>query len=232
MFGRPRHSACRTPTRSGIIAAPGTRRTAMNKTLGGWASLLLAAGAGAAAPPANDGDWPNYGRTPGGDRHSPLTQVDRGNVARLALAWEYHTGEAAIATGTPTALEATPLVIEGRMYLSTPLGKVVALDPVSGKQLWTRDIAVKRERSFGDWVSRGVSFWRDAKVRKPGPCDRRVIFSSVDGRLFALDAGNGEFCLGFGQGGEVDLVAGLRNRQSYGDEFEQTSPPAVIGDLI
>jgi quinoprotein glucose dehydrogenase len=118
------------------------------------------------------------------------------------------------------------------MYLSTPLGKVVALDPVTGKPLWAREIAVKRERSFGDWVSRGVSFWRDAKVRKPRPCDQRVIFSSIDGRLFALDAATGELCPGFGKGGEVDLVAGLRNQQSYGDEFEQTSPPAVIGDLI
>ena len=80
------------------------------------------------------GDWPNYGRTPGGDRHSPLAQIDRANVGKLTLAWEYKTGEAGIETGNPTALEATPLVIDGVMYLSTPLGKVIALDPVSGKQ--------------------------------------------------------------------------------------------------
>ena len=81
-----------------------------------------------------DGDWPNYGRTPGGDRHSPLAQIDRDNVAKLTLAWEYKTGEAGIETGNPTALETTPLVIDGVMYVSTPLGKVVALDPVSGKR--------------------------------------------------------------------------------------------------
>src|SRR5687768_1887300 len=89
------------------------------------------------------GDWPNYGRTPGGDRHSPLAQIDRGNVGKLTLAWEYKTGEAGIETGNPTALEATPLVIDGVMYLSTPLGKVIALDPISGKQRWVRDVGVK-----------------------------------------------------------------------------------------
>src|SRR3954464_11452547 len=110
-------------------------------------SLALALVALLAQPVLADasGDWPNYGRTPGGDRHSPLTQIDRANVARLELAWEYKTGEAGIKTGNPTALEATPLVVEGRMFLATPLGQVIALDPVTGKQLWSRDLQVKRE---------------------------------------------------------------------------------------
>jgi quinoprotein glucose dehydrogenase len=190
----------------------------------------LLCGIAAAASPG--GDWPNYGRTPGGDRHSPLAQIDRGNVGRLELAWEYKTGEAGIKTGNPTALEATPLVIDGRMYLATPLGQVIALDPVTGRQLWSRDLQVKRERRFGDWVSRGVSYWRDAKVAHPRSCDQRIVVATIDGRLATLDAKLGEYCPGFGEGGIVDLVGGLRNRQSYGDEYEQTSPPAVIGDLI
>jgi len=190
----------------------------------------LLCGIAAAASPG--GDWPNYGRTPGGDRHSPLAQIDRDNVGRLELAWEYKTGEAGIKTGNPTALEATPLVIDGRMYLSTPLGQVIALDPVTGRQLWSRDLQVKRERRFGDWVSRGVSYWRDAKVAHPRSCDQRIVVATIDGRLATLDAKLGEYCPGFGEGGIVDLVGGLRNKQSYGDEYEQTSPPAVIGDLI
>ena len=191
-------------------------------------SLLCMAAMGAPA----GGDWPNYGRTPGGDRHSPLTQIDRGNVGKLALAWQYKTGEAGIQTGQPTALEATPLVIDGRMFFSTPLGKVIALDPVTGKQLWVRDLQVKRERGFGDWVSRGVSYWTDSKVAHPKPCDRRLVVATIDARLVEIDPVLGEFCLSFGPGGVVDLVPGLRNKQSYGDEYEQTSPPAVIGDLI
>jgi quinoprotein glucose dehydrogenase len=190
---------------------------------------MLVASVCAAAPA--DGDWPHYGRTAGGDRHSPLAQIDRGNVAKLELAWEYKTGEAGIETGNPTALETTPLVVDGLMYVSTPLGKVVALDPLTGRPRWSRDFEVRHKRYFGDWVTRGVSYWTDG-VRKSGACSRRVIVATVDARLFAMDALDGRSCAGFGSNGEVDLVAGLRNQQSYGDEYEQTSPPAIINDLI
>jgi quinoprotein glucose dehydrogenase len=193
-------------------------------------ATLLATSAFAAGP--NSGDWPNYGRTPGGDRHSPLTQVNRKNVAKLVLAWEYKTGEAELATGNPTALEATPLVVDGVMYLSTPLGKVIALDPVTGKQRWVRDVQVKTDRHFGDWVSRGVSYWKDSQAPAGKPCARRIVFAAVDARLVSLDVTTGEYCPDFGQDGVVDLKQGLRNKQWWGDEYEQTSPPAVIGDLI
>lgn len=178
------------------------------------------------------GDWPNYGRTPGGDRHSPLTQIDRGNVAKLELAWEFRIGEADAKTGNPIALEATPLVVDGTMYLSTPLGQVIALDPLGGTPRWKRDMAVNRERHFGDWVSRGVSFWTDSRARPGAPCAQRVVVATIDARLVALDARSGANCSGFGTNGVVDLVAGLRNQQSFGDEYEQTSPPAIVGDLI
>ncbi|HEU4780322.1 MAG TPA: pyrroloquinoline quinone-dependent dehydrogenase [Steroidobacteraceae bacterium] len=202
----------------------------MKGSLLGVALLVLAPGAIAAAPV--DGDWPNYGRTPGGDRHSPLAQIDRTNVSKLTLAWEYKTGEAGIETGNPTALEATPLVIDGVMYLATPLGKVIALDPVTGRQKWLRDIPVERKRHFGDWVNRGVSYWRDTKAKRGTACSTRIIMATVDARLFSIDTATGEYCSGFGKGGGVDLVEGLRNKQSFGDEYEQTSPPAVIADLI
>ncbi|HEX5162923.1 MAG TPA: pyrroloquinoline quinone-dependent dehydrogenase [Steroidobacteraceae bacterium] len=193
--------------------------------------LCLAAGLlGALPAAAADGDWPNYGRTPGGDRHSPLAQINRDNVSKLTLAWEYKTGEAAIETGNPTALETTPLVIGGVMYISTPLGKIAALDPLTGKEKWTYQFKINRKRYFGDWVTRGVSFWRDDKAS--GACSRRVIVATIDARLAALDAATGKLCSGFGKGGVVDLVATLRNKQSYGDEYEQTSPPAIINDLI
>src|SRR6185295_17214064 len=132
----------------------------MNKSVAVSLATLLAAAAVAAAPV--DGDWPNYGRTPGGARHSPLAQIDRSNVAKLTLAWEYKTGEAAIETGNPTALEATPLVVDGFLYLATPLGEAVALDPVKGTVRWKHRFEVNRQRHFGDWVSRGVSYWVDS----------------------------------------------------------------------
>ncbi len=64
-------------------------------------------------------DWPAYGRTPYGDRHSPLRQITPGNVSTLEVAWRFHTGEGApeFKTRAPTALEVTPLVFRGTMYL-------------------------------------------------------------------------------------------------------------------
>jgi quinoprotein glucose dehydrogenase len=200
--------------------------TCLKGSLAWIATCLLAAASAAAA----DGDWPNYGRTPGGDRHSPLAQIRRDNVAKLTLAWEYKTGEASVETGNPTALETTPLAVDALLYVSTPLGKIAALDPVSGAPRWSRNLEVRRKRYFGDWVTRGVSYWRDEKAS--GPCSRRVIVATVDARLVALDAARGGFCTAFGTRGVVDLIAGLRNKQSYGDEYAQTSPPAIVNDLI
>ena len=84
-----------------------------------------------------NGDWPSVGRDPGGQRFSPLTQINAGNVSRLEVAWRFHTGEGApeFSTSAPTALEVTPLVFRGTMYLSTPIGRVFALDPVTGKRI-------------------------------------------------------------------------------------------------
>ncbi|HET7810073.1 MAG TPA: pyrroloquinoline quinone-dependent dehydrogenase [Steroidobacteraceae bacterium] len=202
----------------------------MKKLLCLFAVASFTAAALAAEPAA--GDWPNYGRTPGGERHSPLDQINRGNVAKLALAWEFRTGEAGEQTGNPTALETTPLAVDGALYVSTPLGKVVALDPVTGKPRWARDLAVSRQRGFGDWVTRGVSFWRDEQAKDDTECAQRIVVATIDARLVALDARDGHLCGKFGRDGVVDLVATLRNKQSYGDEYEQTSPPAIIDDLI
>src|SRR5437763_6296484 len=83
-------------------------------------------------------DWPAYGPDPQGTRYSPAAAIDRGNVARLAPAWTYRTGEtgAAFKTTKPTAFEATPLVVDGVMSAGTPLGRVIAPDPARGRGRW------------------------------------------------------------------------------------------------
>ena len=92
------------------------------------------------------------------------------------------------------------------MYLSTPLGKVIALDPVTGKQRWMRDVGVKRDRHFGDWVSRGVSYWRDSRA-KAGSRARAGSSSAPSTRAWSRwMRPTGEFCPDFGKGGEINLV--------------------------
>jgi len=75
-------------------------------------------------------EWPSYGNDPGGERYSPIDQINRGNVAQLKVAWIYHTGDVSDGSQTKrkTAFENTPIVVNGTMYLSTPFSRVVALD--------------------------------------------------------------------------------------------------------
>src|SRR5215510_14009113 len=83
------------------------------------------------------GEWTAYGRDAFGSRYSPLTQITRENVARLEVAWTYRTGEINAQTRQPPKLEATPLMVDATLYLSTPLGKAIALDPETGRERWT-----------------------------------------------------------------------------------------------
>ena len=86
-----------------------------------------------------------YGRDAGGERFSPLDAINRENVASLEVAWTFRTGDAyQPKDGRPTAFEATPLYVDGTLYLSTPLGRVIALDPVTGQQRWAFDAQGRR----------------------------------------------------------------------------------------
>jgi len=180
------------------------------------------------------GEWPAYGRDPGGARFSPWTQITRENVASLQVAWTYHTGEPDMAgmSHRPPALEVTPLVVDGLMYVSTPAGHVIALDPATGTERWRFDAGVNPHRGYGDFASRGVSYWRDARAATGNPCARRIFAATIDARLVALDAASGKPCAGFGSAGVVDLRAGLRVPPLEFEFYEVTSPPAVVGDLV
>ena len=190
--------------------------------------LLLASNSAGAQTAA---DWPSYGRDPGGARTSPLKQITPANVATLTVAWTFRTGEMP-PTGRKMSFEATPIVVDGAMYFSTPRGSVIALDPEAGTELWRFDAKVPTNLRFGDHASRGVSTWLDASAVANAPCRRRIIFASIDARLFALDAKTGAPCAGFGTDGAVDLRKGLRNAPFEIGEYEETSPPAIVNGVI
>ena len=155
-----------------------------------------------------------------------MNDIRRDNVASLEVAWTFRTGDAYTPKmGRPTAHEATPLVIDGTLFLSTPLGRVIALDPVTGSKRWAFDAQVPREKGWGDYASRGVSAWRRG-------ADRRIFVATIDARLFALDATTGRPISSFGEGGAVDLRKGLRIIPTGFADYAVTSPPAVIGDAV
>lgn len=187
---------------------------------------------GPVAPLASAGpaaDWPVYGGDPGGLRASPLTQIDRENVARLEWAWEYRTGDvsAGDAEGRDkTAFQATPILAEERLFFCSPHNRVFALDPDTGEELWRFDPEVGET---GHWLRtcRGVAF---ARVAPTGRCAARIYAATMDARLFALDAEDGRPCEEFGAGGAVDLTTGVGVDSPH--EYGVTSPPTIVGDIV
>jgi quinoprotein glucose dehydrogenase len=201
--------------------------------------FLVAAVAAAQSSPAQpaDGataDWPSYGGDPGGGRYSLLTQLSRSNVAALKIAWEYHTGDASDGSDgrRKSAFEATPIVADGTMYLSTPFNRVIALDPDTGRERWTFDPRVDLQAPYSEGlINRGVAVWSDPGKAQGEACRRRIFLATIDARLFALDAATGLPCADFGAGGQIDLARGVANITRRG-EYEETSAPAIAGDLV
>jgi quinoprotein glucose dehydrogenase len=98
-------------------------------------ALLLGA-LGLSPRPAVDIEWRAYANDAGGSHYSTATQVTRQNVASLQVAWTYHTHalEPETDLNKKAAFEATPVMVDGTLYVSTPFDKVIALDPASGRE--------------------------------------------------------------------------------------------------
>jgi quinoprotein glucose dehydrogenase len=178
--------------------------------------------------------WSANGRDVQGTRYLPATEITRENVARLEVAWTYRTGEAEprFATAKPTAFEATPLVVDGTMYVGTPLGRVIALDPATGRERWVYDPQIKRDVTYGDFASRGVSSWLDESAPADSVCRRRIFVATAQSQLIALDARDGRPCAAFGTRGIVDLTAGLRIPPFEPAAYSMTSPPVVVNGVV
>ncbi|MGI8498834.1 MAG: PQQ-binding-like beta-propeller repeat protein [Gemmatimonadaceae bacterium] len=176
--------------------------------------------------------WPVYGGDAGAMKYSPLSDIDRRTVSRLAVVWRWRVGEQPIPTtdstkaARPGLFQATPLMIGDTLFLSTPFNRVFALDASTGTPFWSYDPGAYRfgQPSNGTgFVHRGVASWSDGRERR--------IFMNSRWRLIALDATTGIPIRSFGDTGVVDLTAKLRypvNKLHY----TNTSPPVVWGDLV
>ncbi|MEK6480337.1 pyrroloquinoline quinone-dependent dehydrogenase [Catalinimonas sp. 4WD22] len=173
-------------------------------------------------------DWPAYGNDPGGMRHAASTQITPENVQQLKVAWSYRTGELEQYKNNhaaeKAAFEATPIMIDGTLYLSTPSNIVIAIDAVTGTEKWVYDPKVNLKDDFSEITSRGVSTWPGPGVNSDG-LERKIYVATIDGRLIALSADIGKPVKDFGNKGTVDLRAGI-------GEISVTSPPAIIGNTL
>jgi quinohemoprotein ethanol dehydrogenase len=132
----------------------------------------------AADSPENAGQWMMYGRDYNEQRFSPLTQINASNVSQLGLAWYADLVERG------GVYETTPIVVDGRIFVTSPWSKVYAFDAKTGKRLWKYDPRVPGEYAVKlccGIVNRGVAVWKG-----------KVIWGTLDGRLIAADAASGE----------------------------------------
>ncbi len=185
------------------------------------------ADAPAFAWPAADGD--------GGRHHAALGAITAANVGNLEVAWRYRTGD--VARGgdgvAGTAFEATPVMLDGTLYVVTPRSRVVALDAETGEERWVFDAGLDpSDRDHSMTTSRGLSLWRDATAQPGEACALRVFMASFDARLFALDGATGRPCAGFGERGVIDLGEGVDGIEGQRGHYKQTAPPAVVHDLV
>jgi len=172
-------------------------------------------------------EWLYYGADQAGTKHSQLTDINIGNVQQLKVAWTWKHWETALPQygTTPGFFEATPLMIGGVLYVTTPYNSIAALDAETGKELWRFDgeaYKLGQLLSASGWKLRGTAFWRDN--------GRLFIFLNSRNRLISLDARTGEPVHTFGKNGEVPI----NDLPRIADDTHatQSSPPVIYKDLV
>lgn len=178
--------------------------------------------------------WEAYGGSRAGTRYAAIGQITPENVSHLKVAWIYRTGEL---KRRPRAMlqnstnENTPILAAGNLVMCTPFSRIVALDPVTGKERWVFDPQVAQNIPLpNQYTCRGVAQWQDPEAAKDAACSQRIYVATADLRLLAIDARDGKRCTGFGQNGEVHITPEIPLQ--HPGEMKLVSPPAVVGDVI
>lgn len=176
-------------------------------------------------------DWGSYGGNASSNRFSPSTQINSNNVDQLELAWQHNSGDMANGKGewAFTSLQVTPIVINDTLYYCSPFGRVFALDPSNGKQLWVFDPEIKNKKGgYYPAVCRGVAYWQSEAPTNDRECSKRIIYGTRDAELIALDAETGKPCKRFGNQGRVSLREGIQFDAPW--EYYPTSPALIMND--
>lgn len=173
----------------------------------------------AQAAPFADGDWPYFGNSQAETKYSPLNQITPTNVINLKQVWRYDTGDP---SRNPRGWEITPIVVNSVMYFPTAGGKILALDAVTGKELWSFDEKSVGIKGVGSrWA---VSFW-PGEGKRPA----RIVVVTNDGHLLQLDAKTGQLNTKFGKDGLLDTGAGVMDK--FGGTYRPGQTPAIYKDI-
>ena len=191
---------------------------------------------------STNGEWPSYASDAGSTKYTSLSQISRRNFENLEIAWRWQSidvdldFEALLGLDADVGfgrLQATPLMIDGVLYMITALNQVVALTAVTGEMLWAYDPQVYMSGASNSPLGfhhRGVAWWSNGG-------DSRVLVTTNDGYIISLVAETGEVDTAFA-GGRIDMTGGIPRAER--DVLDYTgaqplggvSPPTVVGDVL
>lgn len=176
--------------------------------------------------------WGAYGGDSEGRRYSNAARITTENVDKLYPVWTFQTRtfEGRENLKGRSSFQTTPIMVEDALVFCTQFNEIISLNPETGDENWRFDAKIPVDgRPANEFSCRGVSYWTDegsaSKV-----CGSRLFMGTVDARITAIDAKTGTPCADFGDQGEVQIEPSLALR--WPGEFQITSAPAIIGDII
>jgi quinoprotein glucose dehydrogenase len=183
-------------------------------------------------------DWTHYSGNAASQKYSPLDQINQDTIAKLQIAWRWTSPDNAVIAANPTSRPGpyndTPLMVKGVLYTVTSLGQIAAINPATGESLWVFDPASWKTGRPGNlgFVHRGIAFWSDPSTSLgAGGSKDRLILGTNDAYLISVDAKTGQLDPSFGEGGKVDLMAGVTNAVRA-TNFSVSAAPVICRDVV
>ena len=168
-------------------------------------------------------DWRHYGNDDGGTRFAQMADINSDTVGNLKEVWRYRTG-------VEEDFKATPLNVNGMLYICAALNVVIAIDETNGKEIWRFEPGIEPPAAHQyARTCRGVGY-HEAPEGYSGQCAKRVITATVNASIIAVDAMTGKICSDFGEEGLIDLRRGMG--EHLPNDYYVTSAPLVAGDNI
>lgn len=175
-------------------------------------------------------EWTHYSGNAAAHKYSPLDQINKDNVGKLAIAWRWSSPDNAVVEANPTARPGgyadTPLMVKGVLYTVTSLGQIAAINPATGQSIWTLDPGNWKTARPGNlgYVHRGIAYWSDGKVE-------RLLLGTGDAYLISVDAKTGALDKSFGDAGRIDLM-GTMQYAVRATNYSVSASPVICKDVI
>ncbi|HEY4076515.1 MAG TPA: pyrroloquinoline quinone-dependent dehydrogenase [Rhizomicrobium sp.] len=181
----------------------------------------------------NAEDWSDFNGNVKAQKYSTATQITPDNVKNLGVAWSLHTGDVVKVAGNPkkpkTSWQSTPLFVNNTLYVSTPLYRIFAVEPDTGKVKWIYKAQTDPNSKFHG-KNRGITYWAASNPVAGQPCQKILYLGTVEGKLHAIDADTGQLCQGFGDHGILNVDQW--NTINHKFPFELNQAPVVYKDTL